>query len=139
MDYKKIEQTYFVRLDPGEDVVSSLIDLASREGIELAEITGIGAVNDVTLGVFDTVNKIYHATDLKGVFEITSLMGTLTRMEGKPYLHLHINLAGEDCRTYGGHLNRAIISATGEIVVRTVDGRIGREFSETIGLNLFRF
>ena len=40
---------------------------------------------------------------------------------------------------HGGHLNRAIISATAEIQIQVIDGEIGREFSEDIGLNLFKF
>ena len=35
--------------------------------------------------------------------------------------------------------NRAIISATAEIQIQVIDGEIGREFSEDIGLNLFKF
>ena len=33
----------------------------------------------------------------------------------------------------------AIISATAEIQIQVIDGEIGREFSEEIGLNLFKF
>ena len=40
---------------------------------------------------------------------------------------------------HGGHLNRAIISATAEIQIQVIDGEIGREFSQEIGLNLFKF
>ena len=39
----------------------------------------------------------------------------------------------------GGHLNEAHVSATCEIVVRVVDGSVGRAFSDEIGLNLFEF
>ncbi|HHX36781.1 MAG TPA: DNA-binding protein [Clostridiaceae bacterium] len=139
MKYKQIQQTYFLRVDPGEDVVTVLLDFAKEEDIQVADITGIGAVNEVTLGVFDTETKIYHSQDLIGTFEITSLIGSLTRKNDAPYLHAHMNIAGLDNKTYGGHLNRAIVSATAEIVVRTVEGQIGRRFDEEIGLNLFDF
>ena len=46
-----------------------------------------------------------------------------------------IYLAAQCCE----HLNRAIISATAEIQIQVIDGEIGREFSEDIGLNLFKF
>ena len=46
-----------------------------------------------------------------------------------------IYLAAQCCE----HLNRAIISATAEIQIQVIDGEIGREFSDEIGLNLFKF
>lgn len=40
---------------------------------------------------------------------------------------------------FGGYLNRALVSATCEMVVRVIDGEIDRAFSEEIGVNLFCF
>ena len=40
---------------------------------------------------------------------------------------------------FGGHLNRAVVSATCEMVVRVIPGELERYFDEEIGLNLFRF
>jgi len=40
----------------------------------------------------------------------------------------------------GGHLNECRIGATGEIIVRTIPGQVGRLLDEIVtGLNLFRF
>ena len=139
MDYRKFGDTIILRLDPGEEICASLIELAEKEDVRLAEISGLGAINDFTTGVFDTAEKKYYANHFEGLYEITSLGGTLTRMDGKPYLHLHMSAGDRDGNVIGGHLNNAIISATGEIVVRVVDGQVGRKFSDTVGLNLFEF
>lgn len=40
---------------------------------------------------------------------------------------------------FGGHLNRAIVSATCEMIINIIDGRVDRYFDEEIGLNLFEF
>ena len=65
--------------------------------------------------------------------------GTLTTKEGKPYLHVHFAAGDEQGHVVGGHLNRATISATAEIIVRTIEGRVERHFNDEIGLNLFSF
>lgn len=139
MEYRVFEDTLVVRLDPGEEICASLLEIAEKEQIELAQIQGLGAINDFTTGVFDTVEKVYHSNDFKGAYEITSLTGTLTRMDGKPYLHVHLSAGDAQGHVNGGHLNRANVSATAEIIIRKINGSVGRRFSDEIGLNLFQF
>ena len=38
----------------------------------------------------------------------------------------------------GGHLNKAIVSATAEIILTVVDMVVERELNKEIGLNLFK-
>ncbi len=139
MDYRCFENTLVVRLDPGDEICESLLILADREDIRLASVSGLGAVNDFTVGVYDTVARRYDSNRFTGPFEIVSLTGTLTRQEGKPYLHLHMSCGDQAGRVFGGHLNRGLISATGEIVIRRIPGEVGRYHDEQIGLNLFEF
>ena len=67
------------------------------------------------------------------------MTGTLTRQEGKPYLHVHLSAGDKDGKVFGGHLNSANVSATAEIVVSLIPGSVEREFSDAIGLNLMKF
>ncbi len=139
MEYRRFQDTIILRLDPGEEICERLLAVAGEEDIRLAQISGLGAVKAFTTGVFNTVEKKYYANDFSGPYEITSLTGTLTQMDGKPYLHVHMSAGDSEGKVVGGHLNRAVISATAEIVIRIVDGAVDREFSEKVGLNLFRF
>ena len=140
MEYQRFENTIVVRLDKGEEVLSSLEKLCITENIQLGMVSGLGAVNDVIIGIFNMENKTYCSKECKGDFEIASLTGNITRMNEKPYLHLHITIGKTNTNEiYGGHLSKAVISATGEIFVSVLSGQVGREFSEEIGLNLMKF
>lgn len=139
MEYKRFNDTLVIRLDPKEEICEQIIAVAEKEEIMLAEIQGLGALNELTTGVFNTVTKEYHANQFQGAFEIVSLTGTITRQDGKVYLHAHLSAGDEKGNVFGGHLNRAVVSATAEIVIRIIDGAVGRKFNEGIGLNLFDF
>lgn len=139
MEYRKFDDTYVIRLEKGEEVIQSLTEICSREKIELAEITGLGASNFVEIGVFNVNTKEYNTKVFEGMFEITSLIGNETRKEGNVYLHIHINFGDENGNARGGHLVKAKISATSEIILRKINGKVGRKLSDEIGLNLMEF
>lgn len=135
-----MKEGYAIRLDPGDEVLTSLGDLARREDIRLASVSGLGAAGDITIGIFSTAEKQYAAKTYQGDYEIANLCGNLTRMDGEPYLHLHITIGNPTTgEVYAGHLSRAVISATSEIFLQVWSGEVGRKFNEKIGLNLFEF
>ena len=139
MDYRRFGKQILLRLDPGEEILTRLRELAEREDLRLAAVQGLGAVNDFTVGVFRTDSKVYSSRRFQGPYEIVSLTGTVDRMDGAFYAHLHLSAAGEDNAVVGGHLNRAQISATAELVLTELGGEIDREKDPEAGLNLWRF
>ena len=139
MEYRKFGDTYIVRIDRDEEVLTQLKVFAEREQVKLASITGLGAVKDFTVGVFDPSAKVYQSNRFQGVYEIVSLVGTINTMDGAFYCHVHMCAADQQGRAFGGHLNEATVSATCEMVIQIIDGKVDRYFDEEIGLNLFRF
>lgn len=139
MEFKKFDSKYVIRLEKGEEIVESIKKLCEKEDIKLGTISGIGATNRAVIGLFETNTKEYHSKELTGDMEITSLVGNISQMNGEVYLHIHINLANEENKVFGGHLTSAIISATGEIVIDIIEGVVDRKFDEEVGLNLFKF
>ena len=139
MDTRRFGETLIVRLDPGDEICASMLKLAAREGIALAEISGIGATDDMDVGVFDVGKKDYEVYHFDGSREITSLIGTLTTKDGRPYQHLHITAAGPGGVVVGGHLKRAVVNITAEIVVRVIPGRLDRRLSPDLGFNRIEF
>ena len=139
MEYRRFGDMVVLRIDRGEEILEQLQRMALKEEIKLAEVSALGAVNDFTVGVFKTDEKKYYANHFEGAFEIVSLVGTISTMNGEFYAHLHMSAGNDKGEVFGGHLNRAMISATCEMVVRVIDGRVDRAFSEEVGLNLFKF
>ena len=139
MEYRKFQNKIIVRMDKGEEILEKVREVAEKEKIKLADISALGAVSEFTVGVFDTEAKEYHANEFKGSFEIVSLTGTINTMNDKFYCHLHMSAGNEKGQVFGGHLNRAIISATCEMVITLIDGRVDRRFEKEVGLNLFQF
>ncbi len=139
MEYRKFDSTIIARIDKGEEILEKVKKIALKENIKLASISALGAVNDFTVGVFKTDEKKYYSNSFQGYFEITSLTGTINTMNGEFYTHIHMSAGNEKGEVFGGHLNRAVVSATCEIVITIIDGSVDRYFDEEIGLNLFKF
>lgn len=139
MQFKKFQDTFLIRLEKGEEHVSSLAKFCTEQNVLLGDVRGIGAASSITLGFFTPGTKAYRTETFERYMEITSLIGNITQKDGKPYLHLHLNAAGDDYRSIGGHLVAAVISVTGEIWIRPYDGNAGRKLDDEIGINLINF
>ena len=91
------------------------------------------------IGLYDVIAKAYCKQVLEEPIEMTSLLGTVTRKDGQPYLHLHVTLTDADMHARGGHVNSLTISGTCEMIVSVLEGAVGRCRDEVTGLNLFHF
>ena len=139
MEYKRFKDTYAVRLDLNDEVMKSVMELAEKEGIRLAEVSAIGATDHAVIGVYDLDRQSYHHEEINGFAEITSLMGNITVMDGKPYVHLHATLVDQKHVVHGGHVIEMKIGATGEMFVKVIDGEISRGKDTDLGINLWKF
>ena len=139
MEYRRFKDTLIDRIDKGEEILEQVKAIALKEQIRLAHVQALGAVNQFTVGVFKTQEKEYLANDFEGSYEIVSLTGTINTMDGAFYCHLHMSAGNDKGEVFGGHLNRAVVSATCEMVITLVDGTVDRAFDVEIGLNLFKF
>ena len=138
MKYKRFDKTIVVRIDRGEEILDKIRELAIAENIKLASVTALGATNDFTVGVFNTAEKKYYANEFKGAFEIVSLTGTINTMDGQFYTRIHMSAGNDKGEVFGGHLNRAMVSATCEMTVTVIDGEVDRYRDDDVGLNLFK-
>jgi len=136
MKYQQYEDVIVFRIDPGEDLVEQVSAICQTLNITSGTITGIGATNQVTIGVYEVGTKQYHSKTITGDHEIINLSGNITSMDDLPYLHLHITLANAQNEAIGGHLTKAVISATFEGMITKINGTVKRRHDSSIGLNL---
>ena len=136
VESKKFANKYFIRIDKEEEIVSILTEFCNERSIKLGRISAIGAVNEIEIGIFDPIKKEYHSNTIKGTFEILSIAGNITSNKDQPYLHMHIMLSDSEYNAFGGHLNKAVVSATCEVIIEEFDGKLDRHFDENSGLNL---
>lgn len=139
MDYRRFDNKIIARFERGEEVHEALKQIALKEDIKLASISAIGATDDFTIGVYKVDDKSYTEKIFKGIFEILGINGTITTKDGKYYPHLHISASDDEGHGLGGHLIRANISVTCEMVIDIIDGRVERKMDDEIGINLFKF
>ena len=130
MEYKRFGNKIIVRIDKDEEILEQVKKLALKENIRLAAVQALGATNSFTVGVYNVAEKQYYANSFSGSFEIVSLNGAF-------YTHLHMSAGNDKGEVFGGHLNRAVVSATCEMVVDVLDGTVDRQYDPVTGLNLF--
>ena len=142
MEYRVFDNKVYVRLDKGDEIVSSLLSVCEREDIRVAQVQGIGGCCEATVGVFDGESCTYREKKVTALLELLSLDGNVTEYEDKPYLHVHAAFAyreGDAFCQLTGHLLNAVIGLTGEIVLTPAQGRITRRYDEELGIRVWSF
>jgi hypothetical protein len=134
MRYFVLGSQYVVRLDAGERLVETLRSLCERDAIGGGYFHGLGAVGEAEIGHFDPDINEYGWVRLAGPYEIVSLYGNITTVDGKPFLHAHIALGDNTFDVKGGHLKEAVVSVTCEVTLVRFRDEIGRTKDEATGL-----
>ncbi len=126
---------WVLRLEPGEDVFECLRTFAAERNLRSGLVSGLGAVNEVDLGFFVRSTRQYVTRRFTGEFEIGALVGNLSDLEGKPFPHCHLTIAGDDFVAYSGHLFRAVVSVTCEITLVTAPEVLRRVTRPELGFS----
>lgn len=136
MRYARLGETFLVRIYTGEEITRTISEFARAHSIDAAEVSGIGAAYDVTLGYFDRATKQYERHTVEGEVEIVSLLGNISIKEGQPFPHLHANVSGRDFRPHAGHFFEGKAGATCEVIIRPMPGYAQRTKDDATGLFL---
>jgi predicted DNA-binding protein with PD1-like motif len=131
------KRTYVVVLATGDEVMSSVQGFAEREGIGAAQITGIGALSEVTLMYFDWPSKQYKKIPVREQVEVASLIGDVALApSGKPAVHIHLVVGKSDGSAMAGHLGDARVRPTIELVIEESPAHLHKKMDAETGLAL---
>ncbi len=139
MKYRETKNGYFLKVEKGEEIVQTLLDFIAKLKIPSGTISGIGALENVELGYFNTETKEYRHSDFDGVFELLSLAGNIAWLDGKPVAHVHCMIGDANYNVKGGHLFSGIVAVTGEIYMQTFTDKFTRAKDPELELNLLDF
>ena len=130
------DDTWVVVLDKGDEPVAAIEEFAREHGIGAAGLTGIGAFERVVLGYFDRDRKEYEEIGLDEQVEVLSLVGDVALADGEPKLHAHAVVGLRSGDTRGGHLLRASVWPTLELVVTEPPAELRKRHDPETGLAL---
>jgi hypothetical protein len=131
------QRTYALVFQTGDEVIAGLQQFAKETHATAAEFTGLGALSDVEVGYFDWEKKDYRKIPVAEQVEVVNLTGNFALGDGgKPALHAHIVVARSDGHTRGGHLLKAHVRPTLEVVVTESPAHLRRKHDPESGLAL---
>lgn len=121
--------------EAGDEVMGTLKEFVRRENVRAGRFTAIGAFESATLAYFDWERKNYVDIPVNEQVEVLVLAGDVAWEGDKPVTHVHAVLGRRDGSTVGGHLRRAIVRPTLELML-TQAGALERRFDPASGLAL---
>ena len=135
MEYRKIGDNYYIRMDRGDEIISNLLSICEKESIPSAVFSGIGGCQSAELQVFIPETGSFETERLEGMLELVS--------HGKLFHHTHALFSFKKNGQHGmagGHLKATTVLYTAEIELRpTVSGAIGRKFDPETGTGFWNF
>ena len=137
MQSRQVGSRHFLVLKRGEDIAVEIQKYILEQQITAGSISGIGATDQVVLQYYDMKKKDYFSKEFEGEYEIASLIGNISVINGKAFPHLHIVIGDTEYRAFGGHLQSARVSITCEIIIDATDTEIGRILDEETGLKVW--
>jgi uncharacterized protein len=130
------QRTFAVVLDKGDEAAGELVEFARRNDVTGAAITAVGACREATLAYFDPDLMQYHDIPVTQQAEVLSLLGDIATKDGEPALHAHAVLGLRDGSTVGGHLQRAAVWPTLEVIVTESPSHLRKRVDRETGLAL---
>jgi predicted DNA-binding protein with PD1-like motif len=133
------QKTFVVVLETGDEVLSCLQTFVEENGIFAAQVTAIGAFSNVVLKYFDWEKKEYAENVVSEQVEVASLIGDVAQApSGAPAIHAHLVVGKRDGTAMAGHLGKAHVRPTLEVIIVESPGYLHKVQDPEAGLALIR-
>lgn len=130
------QRTYAIVFDIGDEVMEGLRAFAREHDLQAAQFTGIGAFSEVTLGYFDWDSRDYEEIPIQEQVEVLTLAGDVAVKGDEPQVHAHVAIGKRDGSAHGGHLMRARVRPTLEVILVESPGHMRKRVNEEAGVAL---
>lgn len=133
------EKTFALIYETGDEVITGLTGFAKEHQPRSAHFTAIGAFRDVVLAYFDWPTKTYQPLPVAEQVEVLALAGDIAwKDDGEPVVHAHVVVGRSDGSTRGGHLKKAHVRPTLELILVEYPKHLERRHDPETGLTLIR-
>ncbi len=127
MDYRRMNDVCYVRIDKGEEIISELLQVCRRENIQSAVFTGIGGCSHAELQTFIPEAGDFEPEILEGMLELINITGNIVTNQGRLSHHTHAIFSykvGTELKMTAGHMKALTVLYTAEIELRPVIGGV---------------
>ena len=144
MEYREYRETYYIRMDRGDEIISNIIEICKKHKIASAVFSGIGGCGKAEIQTFIPEKGTFETQLLEGMLELVSLNGNvIIDSDGLYFHHTHAMLTykcADEHRFAGGHMKSLTVLYTAEIELRPViGGVIGRRLDLETRTGLWNF
>lgn len=132
----KAGSTFALVFDSGDEVVEELMRWCRSQHVTAARLTGVGAFSEATVAWFDWQRREYREIPIDEQVELLALNGDVAEQDGQPAIHAHVVLGKRDGTACGGHLMRARVRPTLELIVDETPAHLRKRHDPDSGLAL---
>ena len=129
-------RTVALVFEQGDEVMETLSGWCEEHRVTAARFTAIGAFERGVLAWFDWDAREYREIPVEEQVEVLSLTGDVAAKDGHPSVHAHVVIGERDGTARGGHLLRAWVRPTLELVLDEVPAHLAKRHDEASGLAL---
>jgi predicted DNA-binding protein with PD1-like motif len=140
--HKQISQqpkTFALIFETGDELAETLHDFSVSQKLSGSSFKAIGAFSYVKLGWFNWESKQYQvAVELDEQVELLALTGDIALKEEAPQVHAHAIVGRRDGTAHGGHLLKAIVRPTCELILTESPEPLRKQMDPESGIALIR-